>query len=386
MNTDESSPQRIVELDRLVAGLPAEERQRFERIFLVSRTVGRLRIPPAMRDWVLNHFGSLEEVQEQTIVRVTNRITLEGTLFNPLRARRPMPADPAQLEEDIRAAEGDAFCDPENQTPADVFGRVRGTHALTAGNLAKCDALHGVVVFSEHHPLRFSEEQVIDYFDVALRWAKEAHNADRGARYFFFLWNCLWKAGSSMIHGHAQVTLTRDMHYPKVEHWRRCAQLYRLGHGSSYFDDLTAVHRTLGLAYEMPGAAILAHLTPIKEKEMLIIGERPDIPFRQAVYRALEALVRRLDAQSFSLAMYWRPIDGVSEDWEGFPTIVRVVDRGPLYTRTADIGSMELYAVSAVSSDPFDVARALRDEPARKLAGRQPSCGGQTRVTALKRS
>jgi hypothetical protein len=39
---------------------------------------------------------------------------------------------------------------------------------------------------------------------------------------------------------------------------------------------------------------------------------------------------------------------------------VRVVDRGPLYSRTADIGSMELYAASVVSTDPFDVARALR--------------------------
>lgn len=350
----------IMELDELTAQLPAEERRRFERIFLVSKAVGRLRIPPAMREWVKANFGSLEEVQEQTVLRVTNRITLEGTLFNPLRGRRPLPTDPARLEEDILSAQGDMFCDPENQTPADVFGRVRGKYALTASNVAKCDGFHGVVVFQEHHPLRFSEEQVIDYFDVALRWAKEAHNADRGARYFFFLWNCLWKAGASILHGHAQMTLTRDMHYPKVEHWRRAAQLYQLGHGTNYFDDLIAVHRALGLAVDMPGAVILAHLTPVKEKEMLVIGERPHIPFRQAVYRALETLVGRLGAQSFSLALYWRPIDGVSEDWEGFPTIVRVVDRGPLYSRTADIGSMELYAASVVSTDPFDVARALR--------------------------
>lgn len=360
MSTDKTPVPHIAQLDEMVAHLPAEERRRFERIFLVSRSVGRLHIPPAMRDWVKASFGSLEEVQEQTIVRVTNRITLDGALFNPLRARRPLPMDPARLEEDILSMEGDAFCDPENQTPADVFGRVRGTHAITASNIAKCDGFHGVVVFQEHHPLRFSEEQVVDYFDVALRWAKEAHNADRGACYFFFLWNCLWKAGASIIHGHAQMTLTRDMHYPKVEHWRRAAQLYQLGHNSNYFDDLIAVHRSLGLTYEMPGAVILAHLTPAKEKEMLVIGERPDIPFRQAVYYALETLVRRLKSQSFSLALYWRPIDGVAEDWDGFPTIVRLVDRGPLYSRTADIGSMELYAVSVVSSDPFDVARALK--------------------------
>lgn len=191
MNTSGMPVPHIAQLDDLVAQLSAEERRRFERIFLVSRSVGKLRIPPAMREWVKSNFGSLEEVQEQTIVRVTNRITLDGALFNPLRARRPLPMDPARLEEDILSMEGDAFCDPENQTPADVFGRVRGTHAISASNIAKCDGFHGVVVFREHHPLRFDEAQVVDYFDVALRWAKEAHNADRSACYLFFLWNCL---------------------------------------------------------------------------------------------------------------------------------------------------------------------------------------------------
>jgi len=71
-------------------------------------------------------------------------------------------------------------------------------------------------------------------------------------------------------------------------------------------------------------------------------------------------LTQQLDVRSFSLALYWRPIDGVEEDWSGFPTIVRIVDRGDPDSRTTDIGSMELYAISVVSSDPFDVARALQ--------------------------
>jgi hypothetical protein len=42
-----------------------------------------------------------------------------------------------------------------------------------------------------------------------------------------------------------------------------------------------------------------------------------------------------------------------------------LVDRGDPGNRTCDIGSMELYAASVVSSDPFAVADALQRAAAR---------------------
>jgi len=36
------------------------------------------------------------------------------------------------------------------------------------------------------------------------------------------------------------------------------------------------------------------------------------------------------------------------------------VDRGDPAAKTADIGAMELYASAVVSSDPFDLAEALK--------------------------
>ena len=91
-----------------------------------------------------------------------------------------------------------------------------------------------------------------------------------------------------------------------------------------------------------------------------MIGERPDADFCRAVYLALDTLVHRLGTRAFSPALYWRPLDGVEEDWSGFPTIARIVDRGDPFSRMADIGAMELYAASVVSADPFAVAGALR--------------------------
>ena len=349
----------IAQLEEMVLALPVPERDRVARIYHISTTVGRLCPPPEMHAWIEKYFGSVAAVEAQRIVKVTNLITLEGALYNALRASRPMEAkgDPGVAAGIAKT--GDPFCHPETGTPADVFGRVRGKHCITASNIAKYDGYHGLVVFQEHNPLVFSADAVADYVETALTWARKAHNADNAARYFFFMWNGLWRAGASIIHGHAQMTLSRGIHYARVEALRRAALLYRLAHGVSYFDDLVAVHRSLGLAVADGDVWVLAHLTPVKEKETLLIGPRLDRAMTDALYRVLSAFVARLGVQSFNVAVYLRPIDAVQEDWTGFPVVVRVVDRGDPANRTSDIGAMELYASSVISSDPFRVAEAL---------------------------
>jgi len=78
----------VVELEQRIAALPAEPRAAAERIFAVTTASGTLVAPEAMRPWIEKHFGSVDAVQRQTIVRVTDRVTLEGALFNGLRATR----------------------------------------------------------------------------------------------------------------------------------------------------------------------------------------------------------------------------------------------------------------------------------------------------------
>ena len=356
----------IAQLQEVVFGLPAPERDRVARIYHITTTVGRLCPPQSMVPWIEKHFGSLAAVEEQRIVKVTNLITLEGALYNELRARRPMEAKAEPEAEAEIATTGDPFCHPETATPADVFGRVRGRQGITASNVAKYDGFHGLVIFDEHNPLHFTADGVADYVQTALDWGRQAHNADSAARYFFFLWNGLWRAGASIVHGHAQMTLGRSMHYARVEALRRAALLYRLAHGVSYFEDLVAVHRSLGLATTSGETEILAHLTPVKEKEVLLIGQRVDRDLTDALYRVLDTFVNRLGVRSFNVALYLRPIDAVQEDWTGFPPLIRIVDRGDLASRTSDIGAMELYASSVISSDPFRVIEALRNSGQRK--------------------
>lgn len=352
----------IIDLPDLIHSLPEEERSRFDRLIQVSASVGRLHPPQAMHDWIVKLFGSVAAVERQHIIKTTNLVTLEGTLFNALRASRPFESEHSEdLDGLVNGGRGDPFCKPLEGTPEDVFGRVEGRRSITASNVAKYDAFHGVVIFDEHNPLQFDAESIADAIDVGFRWGQRALREDPEAKYFFFMWNCLWKSGASILHGHAQVAATRDVHYARIEQLRRQSLAYREQYGTDYFEDLIASHRALGLVGDVGDTRVLASLTPIKEKEVLLFapGLTPDL--MEATARVLHQYVHRLGVTSFNLVIWMPPLAPAPEDWSGFPHLVRIVDRGSAMNKTADIGAMELYASSVVSSDPFRVAAALKE-------------------------
>jgi hypothetical protein len=353
---------QIVDLERIVAELPAAERAVFERLYQVEPAIGRLVPPEHMQRWIAKYFGSVDAVREQKVVKVTNRWSLESSLFNELRARRPLEARiPSDLADEIARTAPDPFCEPDLNTPQDTFGRLRGEYVVTASNIAKYDGFHGVIIFKEHDPLAFTEPAVQDALRVAKLWFDECHALDAAAVYPLIMWNCLWKSGASIPHGHMQVSLTRGMHYGKVEHQRRVALDYQRQFGTDYWDDTFSAHEALGLGQRRRGVKIMANLTPLKEKECVLVGERLDENFISVVYETLNCLTDQLNVVSFNLIVWQRPLVETSEDWDDFPVIVRMVDRGDPLNRTADFGAMELYAASVVSSDPFKVARALWD-------------------------
>jgi hypothetical protein len=356
----------IGELPALVAELPKAERLRFDRLFSLQVSTGRLRPPETMQGWIARSFGSVEAVREQSILRLTNRVTLEGALFNPLRGQRPLQGslfgDVAQIVADTAGDQDESgFCKPESGTPADLFGRIRGRFCITASNIAKYEGWHGVIVFNQHNPLLLTREYVQDYLETGFAWLQAAHAYDPSSMYPFFMWNCLWKAGASVVHGHAQVSLAAEMAYPKLEALRRAAEQYKQREQRSYFEDLYAVHQALGLAVgnaETLGLRAFASLTPVKEKEVIIIARDLEA-LSEGLYQILDCYVSELRVQSFNVAVMHPPLAETSESWEGFPLMARIVDRGDPINRASDVGAMELYAASVISSDPFEVARAL---------------------------
>lgn len=314
--------------------------------------------PDALEPWLAEIFGSVDAVRKQTVVKVTNLATLEATLFAPLRARRPVdgPGPASDLVSEIGAAASDPFCAPETGTPAHTYGRVRGALMVTGANAAAAEAHHAVLVFDEHDPLAFDAELVGDLFTTGWAWAEKARQTDPDSANYLLIWNCLWRAGGSIIHGHAQALLGAGRHYARLERFRRDAENYRAAHRSDLIRDLVAVHRDLGLAVGVRGVALLAHITPVKERELLIIGtpgmDERDPAFTDAVARALSAYRDRIGVRSFNLALWRGPLDG---SWSEFSPMVRLVDRGDLFQRPSDIGAMELYGTPIVGSDPYEL-------------------------------
>jgi hypothetical protein len=120
------------------------------------------------------------------------------------------------------------------------------------------------------------------------------------------------------------------------------------------------VHRALDLVEGQARVAVFPSLTPFKEKETCLIGPYLDEDLTSALYHVLRTFVERLGVQSFNVALYQPPLCETPEDWNSFPCIVRVIDRGNLQARVSDIGAMEIFAQSVVATDPFRVAGALR--------------------------
>jgi hypothetical protein len=108
--------------------------------------------------------------------------------------------------------------------------------------------------------------------------------------------------------------LTRDVHYPKIEAWRRAAETYRQTYGEDYFSDLFEVHADLGLGFVSEGTRVMASLTPVKEREIVIMGDVDDYarpgafsgPFKRALFRALDTFINRMGVTAFNV--WGRPV------------------------------------------------------------------------------
>jgi hypothetical protein len=350
----------IQQLPDRVANLPLDTQRVFSRIFSVDVVTGILHSPAQMLPWIEQQFGPVEKVLAQPLVKVTNLISLEQSVFNPLRSLRPHNFRGTGTGGIAGKQDGDSpFVEPLNRTTENPFGRVQGKYCITAGNVASYEQYHCVVIFKNADPLDFSCDEVADYIDTGWNWMQCAHGYDPSARYGLFLWNCNGRAGASISHGHAQAVLGRGAHYARVEHLRKAAMDYRARYGSSYFDDIYKVHQALGLGFTAGNAKVMACLSPIKLNEVMILAVSLSGDTKEAVYRVLACFRDRLGVTSFNLGIAF-PALGAEQGWEGFPVIARMLDRGDAGDLSSDIGAMEFWGANVISSDPFETITALR--------------------------
>lgn len=345
-----------------ITNLSSADKKVFDRIFKVNTVKGSLVIPEKMKPWVISQFGSLEVVENQTIVKASNLITYEGSVFNDLRSKRPDAKISLGEIVSLKECGSEMFCDPLENTPEDVFGRIKGKFSVTAANVAKIDGFHGVIIFKDHNPLDFSAEKIHDYFEVANAYFKKANEQDKSFVYPFFMWNCLWKAGASVTHGHAQVTVTRDITYSKIGLLRSRSLWYQEEYKSNYFEDIFNIHNKLGLGFMVEDVKIMADLCPIKEKGITLYAKSFDGSLSFTVNSLLRVLADKFGVRSFNLIAIPYPITKTYESWEHMPVIIQIVDRGSLETKHSDFGSMEIYAQSVIGSSPYDLVNTLKSD------------------------
>jgi hypothetical protein len=357
-----------------------ESFRRFYQIYSFYSEVGNMNIVPSMESFVLNNFGKkdksghiisgveevFENLENQKIINIFNEWTCQGTLYNPLRSNRPgMSRDRSQqmkklmnLIDDSR--EGCDFCRPKTNTPEDFFGRIIGKNSITAANIAKYDVYSSLVIFKKHNPLDFNLEEFSDYMDTSFEWFETVFNQDENYKFPFFVWNCLPRAGASLIHGHAQILITRDRPYARVESLKRASQNYKTKTNNEYFNDLYKVHKSLGLSYKLGDVKLFTSITPVKEKEIIIISTKPPSKDNQAkmvIFKTLRFLIDVLGVQSFNMSI---SCPSMSEEDE-FPYIIQIVDRGDISKSTADIGGMELFGSTVVADDPYTIIKKLSE-------------------------
>ena len=269
----------------------------FNRIYSFYSEIGTMKMVPSMEQFALNNFGrkdesgniieSVEEVFEklkkQRIVNIFNEWTCQGTLYNPLISNRPgMSRDHSKEKDKLQILINNSrkncdFCNPETNTPKDQFGRVRGKHSITAANIAKYDVYSSLVIFKKHNPLEFSLKEFSDYIETSFKWFELVFKNDEKYCFPFFVWNCLPRAGASLIHGHAQILMTKDRPYARVESLKRACKNYKQQTTNEYFDDIYRIHKSLGLSYESQDVKLFASITPIKEKEITMISKKSSI-------------------------------------------------------------------------------------------------------------
>lgn len=347
----------ITQLPEILGGLPPEARARFERIFDVEVVSGTCEVPDTLRDWAVERFGSVEAVEHQHVVRIFNKVTWDGALINPLRSRRPLPNASAPPH---KHGGEDMFARPLQRTAADTFGRVRGEHSITTGNIARWDGQHAVVIFDEPDPMRFTREHLRDYFRVGLAWAGKAHRADPEARFFTWMWNGGLPGGASIPHAHAQIALGRRLNYAKVERLRAAAAGYRAQHGADYFADLVAAHDDVGLGFTAGGVRGLTYLAALRGKDTWLIGSDLDDRLADALHAVLRGLIDHGGMRAFNVGVMMPPLFGARDGaWAGFPVIARVVGRIPTGSDSSDIGAGDLFAMSVIPDDPFAAHAAI---------------------------
>ena len=209
---------------------------------------------PKVQKWMNGNEELVEATKKQTIIFVDNKWSLESVVFNPVRAKRPGGQGVGSVAEYVKnliakAKETCDFCSYEKYTATDSFGRIESERTIAISNTFKIEKYHGMIVFKEHDPVHFNQDQFIDAMDLAMKWFKKTNLLVPDHKYRHMYWDILPKASASQVHPHIHMALANYAYYAK---WNR---LHKAGlkfsesiPNTNYWSAVLQVHNTLGLS------------------------------------------------------------------------------------------------------------------------------------------
>jgi hypothetical protein len=111
-----------------------------------------------------------------------------------------------------------------------------------------------------HNPLRLSEIEVVDMFDVCLKWFVKVNQLDKNAKYPELIWDAMPKAGASQIHTHLQASMGINSYYGGMRRILDASSHYFIMNQRDYFEDFILIHRALGLATKFNDTDVILNM------------------------------------------------------------------------------------------------------------------------------
>ncbi|KAG8225688.1 hypothetical protein J437_LFUL001720 [Ladona fulva] len=308
---------------------------KFQKIYSVDVREGKLEFPmqfeSKLQRWFYNLDPSLKEIRTQTVIHVRNKYTKEHTIYNPLRAKRPLQSsdrDPLGYVNKLSSSTREScdFCNYETMTSKDFFDRIEGKYSVTAANAFKLDKWHGLIITREHNPANITEDVLLDMFNTTLMWFKLVNIIDKSSKFPNILWDSLPHAGASQLHPHVHVILDPMQYYGILDEQLSAASEYYEKTGNNYWEDIIEIHHALGLAKIFGNSVAMTPLTSRKDNEVILLSNSPSVDFFRLLYFVIRTYYEQFRIYCFSSGMALPVIDGSVAN--NLPAFIRIATRG----------------------------------------------------------
>ncbi|XP_071438721.1 uncharacterized protein [Hetaerina americana] len=341
---------------------------KFQKIYTVDVREGKIEYSNAFENKLKLWFHDMEylvqAMKSQSSIHVRNQYTKEHTIYNPLRANRPMQPqnkDPKVYVDELSSATKKMcdFCNYEKLTAKDIFGRIEGKHSVTAANAFKLDKWHGLMLSKRHNPSEITEEEFVDLFNTTLKWFKKVNSIDKSSRFSNVLWDSLPHAGASQLHPHIHGLMDSEHYYGILEEQNAASLEYYEATGNNYWEDIIEIHHALGLTKRFGGAIAITSLTSRKDNEVILLSDEPSLDLFRLLYYVVQTYYQKFKLYCHSSGMAF-PVLGERRD-RSLPALIRIATRGDCGSVRSDISSLELYTAYNVNVDVYKVISNISD-------------------------